>query len=215
MRMKLFLDIETLPAPGDKIEIIKQFWEDSRKKNGGKEIKGTNDFDTFFRNTSFQGEFGRILCIAYAIDDAPAEFIAGDEKEIVRKFWGIAKDASLFIGHNVMDFDLKFIYKRSVILGVRPSRELNFARYRNTPIFDTMHEWEKWGGRGVSLHRLSIALGFASPKEEGIDGSKVYDFYLAGKVDDICKYCKRDVEATRRVYNAMTFNTQTEQQNLI
>ncbi|MCL5410821.1 MAG: hypothetical protein M1324_03120, partial [Patescibacteria group bacterium] len=104
--MKLFLDIETLPAPGDKMDLIRQFWNDSRKKNGGKEaIKGVNDFDTFFRNTSFQGEFGRICCIGYAIDNQPADCLFGDEKEILQKFWAIAKDADLFIGHNVMDFD--------------------------------------------------------------------------------------------------------------
>ena len=205
--MKLFLDIETLPAPGEKMELLKSFWEDSRKKNGGKIIPNINDFDTFFRNTSFQGEFGRILCIGYAIDNEPADCISGDEKEMLRKFWGLAKDANLFIGHNVMDFDLKFIYKRSVILNVRPSRDLSFARYRNNPIFDTMHEWEKWSGKGTGLHRLTLAMGLASPKEEGIDGSKVYDYFLAGKTNEIFEYCKRDVEATRKVYNRITFNT--------
>ena len=204
--MKLFFDIETLPAPGDKIELLKKFWEESRKKNNSKELKGINDFDTYFRNTSFQAEFGRIFCIGYAIDDEQSDCLSGDEKEILQKFWGLVKDASLFIGHNIMEFDLKFIYKRSIILRVKPSRELNFARYRNDPIFDTMKEWEKWGSNGASLHRLSLALGLASPKEEGIDGGKVYDYFLAGKGDEIIKYCKRDVDATRAVYNRMTFN---------
>ncbi|MCL5410603.1 MAG: ribonuclease H-like domain-containing protein [Patescibacteria group bacterium] len=203
---KLFLDIETLPAPGDKMDLIKSFWEDSRKKNGSKLIKGVNDFDTFFRNTSFQGEFGRICCIGYAVDNNSADCLVEDEKEMLEKFWQIAKDADLFIGHNVMDFDLRFIYKRSIVLGVRPTRDLSFARYRNNPIFDTMCEWEKWGSRGTSLHKLSIALGIASPKEEGIDGSKVYDYFLAGKLDEIAEYCKRDVDATRKVYKRMVFD---------
>ena len=203
--MKLFLDIETLPAPEDQVDLIKGFWQDSRKKNKTTEQAGVNDFDTFFRNTSFQGEFGRIFCIGYAIDDQKTASFSGDEAEILRQFWDLAKGADLFIGHNVFDFDLKFIYKRSIILGVKPSRELNFARYRHDPIFDTMFEWEKWSGRGVGLHRLSLALGLASPKEEGIDGSKVYDHFLAGKGDDIIKYCMRDVEATRAVYKKMTF----------
>ena len=208
--MKLFLDIETLPAPGEKMDILKEFWQDSRKKNGGKITQAVNDFDTYFRNTSFQGEFGRIFCIGYAVDNKPAECLLGDEKKILQKFWGIAKDADLFIGHNVMDFDLKFIYKRSIILSVQPSRNLSFARYRNNPIFDTMHEWEKWSGKGTGLHRLSLALDLASPKEEGIDGSKVYDYFLAGKGDEICKYCKRDVEATRKVYNKITFASEKD-----
>ena len=56
------------------------------------------------------------------------------------------------VGHNIYNFDLPFIYKRSVVRGVRPSIELNFARYRNQPIYDTMCEWEKWNLRHVASH---------------------------------------------------------------
>jgi predicted PolB exonuclease-like 3'-5' exonuclease len=70
-----------------------------------------------------------------------------------------------------------------------------------------MKEWEKWGAQGVSLHKLSLCLGCVSPKEKGIDGSKVYDYFLAGKGDEIAEYCKRDVDATREVYKKMTFNS--------
>jgi len=204
--MKLFLDIETLPVAGEQLPIVKQLYEEAKKKN----VKGWKasemNFDTFMRNTSFQGEFGRIFCIGYAVDDQEVDCLAGDEKEILRKFWNIAKDANQFIGHNIMEFDLRFIYKRSCILGVKPSRDLSFARYRSDPIFDTMKEWEKWGAQGASLHKLSIALGIASPKEEGIDGSQVYDYFLAGKGQEIIEYCKRDVEATRSVYKKITFS---------
>jgi len=204
---RLFFDIETLPAEGKDVEIVKQLWEDAKKKSANSEKKTENTFDNFFRNTSFQGEFGRILCIGYAVEGEPVQCLSGDEKEILKDFWEIAKDADLFIGHNIMEFDLRFIYKRSIIHNIKPSRELNFARYRNNPIYDTMKEWEKWGAIGTSLHKLSICLGVTSPKEAGIDGSKVYDFYLDGKAEEIYKYCKRDVEATRSVYERMTFMT--------
>lgn len=204
---KLFFDIETIPAEGDKIELIRSFWQDMRHKLGATNTKVESDFEQFYRNTSFQGEFGRIICIGYAIDDEKTDCLVGDEKEILRKFWALAKDATHFIGHNIMEFDFRFIYKRSVIHNIRPSRELSFARYRSDPIFDTMKEWEKWGAQGTSLHKLSIALGITSPKEEGIDGSKVYDYFLAGKVDEIAEYCKRDVTATREVYKRMTFQS--------
>jgi len=203
--MKLFLDIETLPVAGDQLPIIKEFYEEAKKKRAKDQKSTVSNFDNYMRNTSFQGEFGRIFCIGYAVDDQEVDCLSGDEKEILQKFWGIAKDANTFIGHNIMEFDLRFIYKRSIILGVRPSRDLSFARYRSEPIFDTMKEWEKWGAQGASLHKLSIALGIASPKEEGIDGSKVYDYFLAGKGEEIIRYCKRDVEATRAIYKRMTF----------
>jgi len=208
---KLFLDIETLPANGDQMPIIKDLFEEYKKKNGKNKIPNqvrddNTSFDSYFRSTSFSGEFGRILCIGYAINDQETKCLVGDEKKMLEDFWQIAKDADQFIGHNVMDFDLRFIYKRSIISGVKPSRDLSFARYRSDPIFDTMKEWEKWGAQGVSLHKLALALDIESSKSDGIDGSKVYDYFLLGKVDDIYKYCKRDVEVTRKIYNRMKFN---------
>ncbi|MCX6812772.1 MAG: ribonuclease H-like domain-containing protein [Candidatus Berkelbacteria bacterium] len=212
---KLYLDIETLPASGEQMAIIKNFYEEAKKKkalNGtgnGSSRQNQNEatsFDNYFRGTSFSGEFGRIFCIGYAVDDQPAECLSGTEKEILTKFWEIARDASLFIGHNVMDFDMRFIYKRSIVNNIKPTQDLSFARYRSNPIFDTMKEWEKWGAIGASLHKLSIALGIASPKEEGIDGSQVYDFFLAGKTAEIVEYCIRDVEATRKIYKRITFS---------
>ena len=42
--------------------------------------------------------------------------------------------------------------------------------------------------------------------EDGeIDGSQVFDFFLAGKYKEIYEYCKRDVQLTRQVYNRMLF----------
>ena len=109
-----------------------------------------------------------------------------------------------FIGHNVMDFDLRFIYQRSIIHRVKPAYELNFARYRNYPIYDTMKEWVKWSNSAVGLEKIALALGIPTPKD-GIDGSQVYEFYKQGKANDILEYCKRDVEATRSVFKRMNF----------
>ena len=107
-----------------------------------------------------------------------------------------------------MDFDLRFIFKRSIVNGIKPvSKHLNlsFARYKSFPIFDTMREWEKWSNSYISLDTLAKVLGLESSKDGGIDGSQVYDFYLAGKHDEIYEYCKRDVELTRKVYRRMRF----------
>jgi len=185
------------------MQIIKNFYEEIKKKVGKKPLEKT--FDEYYRNTSFSAEFGRVFCIGYAIDNAPAECLVGSEKEMLEKFWQIARDAELFIGHNILEFDLRFIYKRSIINRVKPTADLSFARYRKSPIFDTMKEWEKWGSIGIGLHKLAIALGLESPKDGDIDGSKVYDFFLAGKSEEIVKYCKRDVEATRKIYNRINF----------
>lgn len=210
---KLFLDIETLPAEESKMKTLRLLFD---KKNPEFDQE---KFDDFVTKTNFDGAFGRILCIGYALDDEPAQnfYNENNEKETVRQFWELVSSISIeprntqypdygvqFIGHNVMDFDLRFIYQRSIVLGVLPSYELNFARYRGYPIYDTMKEWVKWSNSSIGLEFLALALGVPSPKD-GIDGSQVAQFFADGKVNDILEYCKRDVETTRAVYRKMNF----------
>lgn len=198
MTQRLFLDIETLPASEEAYATLKKL---HAKKN-----KGEENFDDYVAKTSFDGAFGRILCIGYAVDDDEVDVLYNDndEKETLRQFWELAKNTDQFIGHNVMEFDLRFIYQRSIVNNVMPSVDLNFARYRSFPIFDTMKEWVRWGMGTVGLEHLALALGIPTPKD-GIDGSQVWDFYKKGKVQDILDYCKRDVETTRAVFKRMVF----------
>jgi len=207
----LFLDLETVPADEDKRETLAYLYErrveKKRKKAGEGDASAaldTEDFEQFLLSTSFDGAFGRILCIGYAFDDGPVEALAGDEGEMLVRFWELARDVELFVGHNIMEFDLPFIYQRSVVCGVRPSVKLSFARYRSSPIYDTMKEWVQWGRHSVGLEHLALALGVPTPKE-GIDGSQVFEFYKAGKLDEIVAYCKRDVATTRAVYKRIRF----------
>jgi len=101
---------------------------------------------------------------------------------------------------------LRFIYQRSVILGVKPSKDLNFARYRNFPIYDIMCEWSKWNLQNkISLHALSKVLGIPSPKEGEIEGKDVAKAYQDGRIKEICQYCEKDVETTRKIYKKMIF----------
>jgi len=211
--VKLFLDIETLPGneslkeeiadriapPGNmtKEETIKK-WEENTKP-----LKVEEEY----RNTALKGEYGRILCIGYIkeTDSGITQgVITGSEPEILEKFWDVAKDVNLFIGYNILDFDLKFIIQRSIIHKVKPSQEFDFARYRSYPIYDVMHEWAMWSRDTVGLDTLTKALGFESPKTE-LDGSKVYDYHKAGRDQEIYDYCMRDVEATRKIYKRMNF----------
>ena len=50
---------------------------------------------------------------------------------------------------------------------------------------------------------MAKAFGVQSPKEAGVDGSKVGELYAAGKYDIISEYCLRDVKATWELYVAM------------
>ena len=99
---------------------------------------------------------------------------------------------------------MRFLYQRSVIHRIKPSREISFARYHSEPVFDTMQEWSKWGREHISLDLLARALQIPSPKDS-LDGSKVYPYFRAGRLPEICDYCSRDVETVRQVYRRLTF----------
>jgi len=201
---KLFFDIETLPADESKFEMLKRIYEKKKKKLSpfGQKI-GT--FEDFIESTGLDGTFGRIFCISYAINDGPISCLAGNEVEIIKKFWEKAQDIDLFVGFNILDFDLRFLYQRSIILGIKPSRNLPFSRYRSEPIFDVMYEWSKWSTQNkVSLDSLAQVLGIPSSKKE-LEGSKVYEYYKKGKYSEIRAYCNADVEVLRRIYKRMMF----------
>lgn len=217
----LFLDIETLPADIENEETLRSL-EHLHKKYTSKATKKeeVQSFEDFLVQTSFDGGFGRILCIALAVNDDEVKCYCSDEKgkwdekKVLENFWKIAGQCDMFVGHNLIEFDMRFIWQRSVLLGVKPSwqeedqrapKYLSFAKYRSFPMFDTKQEWLKWSFGGKShLEHIALALGLPTPKD-GIDGSQVADFYRRGEVQKICDYCKRDVETTRAVYNKMVF----------
>jgi predicted PolB exonuclease-like 3'-5' exonuclease len=227
---KLYFDIETLPATEESHKTLRYLYDRRQSKVDPDSERGQETFEEYLSQTSFDGAFGRVLVIAYAINDEPPKFICNpdNEKKTLEEFWQVASKIDVFVGHNIMDFDLRFILQRSAILGVKPTwnkfeipgkkpweldKFLSFARYRNNPIFDTMHEWSNWSRPNVGLEHIALAMNIPTPKD-GIDGSEVAAFYEAGKVKEICDYCVRDVETTRAVYKRMTFESLPTPQTL-
>ena len=196
---KLFLDIETIPAHKDHHNVLRGIYE--------KKSMQEKDFEKYLAQTSFDGGFGRIACISYTINDDIVKTLCGDEKKILQDFWKVAETIDLFVGFNLMDFDLRFIYQRSIVLGIKPTREISFIRYRSSPIYDVMREWAKWDMQDkISLDTLAKVLGFPSSKGGAIEGKDVAKAFKDGRIKEICEYCEKDVELTRKIYKKMTFS---------
>jgi len=193
MQRILFFDIETVPT---------EHGFKHGKPRGPEEPE-----EQYIKRLSLSALTARVLCIGYALEpppDAPVEILSGEEAVILKEFWGLVERADLYVGHNVLDFDLKFIVQRSTINRVKPSREIPFARFRNAPVFDTMQEWTRWGREGAGLEALALALGLASPKD-GMDGSQVYPAFVEGRAQAIYDYCRGDVDTVRRVFRRLRF----------
>src|SRR5262245_52990227 len=190
-----YFDIETVPT------------DQALSENGLLEAQIKIDEAELIKKLSLSAATAKIICLCYAVEPSltnGVEVLQGEETDIIKNFWKLAADCTLFVGHNILDFDLRFIYQRSVIHQIKPSRDIPFTRFRNAPIYDTMQEWSKWGREHVSLDSLSKALGIPSPKEH-LDGSKVFPYYRAGKLPEIIDYCKRDVASVRQAYRRLTF----------
>jgi predicted PolB exonuclease-like 3'-5' exonuclease len=210
MVKRFFVDIETLPP-------------DKNDADGSVRAEIADYSDEDFRRLALDGDFGRVLTIGLIVEHEEQVIHRGlfgrerqtmmfhlDEARTLRGFWKLLGSFNvrhdLVVGHNLFDFDLPFLYKRSVVQRVRPSVEFPFTRYRSQPIFDTMHQWNKWSPRKfISLDRLAKVLGLESSKGQGIDGSRVYDKFCAGCHEEIADYCMRDVELVRQIYYRMSF----------
>lgn len=218
--MNLYLDTETLPTENPDViaELSKDIchpgniskpetiaaWEKDKKPGLVEEA---------MRKTALDGGLGRLLCIGYAIEGETTTFhiapTAADELKALQDFYtavGAIRGITTIIGHNV-GWDLRFLFQRSAVHGIKPPAFLMKAMQAkpwSAEIADTMNLWNPNPQGKVSLDRLCKALGIESSKGE-LDGSKVYDFFKAGRLAEIARYCMGDVQAVRAIHKRLTF----------
>jgi hypothetical protein len=181
-------------------------WEERFRAEKAIEVAEAN-----WRKTSFDGGAGQVVCIGFALDGSPATAYFGmDETKLLQDFFcwltdiRSIHDRPVFIGHNHAAFDLRFLFHRAVINGVKPPIWLpNNARPWDDCIYDTMVQWAGHGNR-ISMDNLCKALGIPG-KPDDIDGSRVWDFVRDGRIDEVAEYCRGDVQRTREIYKRMTF----------
>ncbi len=169
---------------------------------------------------------GRVLCIAVQVGPIPKLEFAGaqlgesehvfgidadgveqDEKQTLAAFLhfmkGFDPEMDEIVGHNLIGFDLPFIFQRCLAQGLAAQPFVNLSDFNVRGVFDTMHQWWLGAKRNVSLDDLAWALGLESSKTAEVEGSKVFDLYAAGKLAAIREYNLNDVRLTRQVYERM------------
>ncbi len=217
--MKVVLDIETIPAPREAWARLAGITLLDRQEPAGdlfaqaEQDQSRQAHDDLYAKSAFDGTYARIVCIGalFLGDDleprGATSWYGVNEKELLQKFWQrMAKERpQLWITHNGLGFDLPFIKKRSVIHQVRPPFELNLARFRTEPIYDTMAIWSNWDTRGwVKLDTLARALGVETKSGSG---DQVLSMWERGEGQAIAEYCLHDTYVTYACYCRMTFRT--------
>jgi hypothetical protein len=182
---------------------------DALKEGAAKEI------DQAVRKTALDGSFGRVCVVGLAIDDEPVQTFASDNDEVsVLLALNLALDKCLrelhtiqFCGHNIVQFDIRFLMQRYIVHGIKPSRVLmrvaDSKPWDQAKVYDTMVQWAGTGGR-ISLDKLCRVLSIPTSKGD-ITGATVFDAVQAGRIHDVADYCAKDVEVTRRIYRRMNF----------
>jgi DNA polymerase elongation subunit (family B) len=154
--------------------------------------------------TSFDPGFGHICTIGYAVGDGLIESLHATtvtgERYIIETFFDALPKMGMacFIGHNIANFDLRFVLCRAIVLGIRiPTIIPRDIKPWSQDIFDTMTAWA--GVRKtISLDKLCEAFGL--PCKGDFDGSMVAQAWANGEHERIAEYCKRDVEAVRQIH---------------
>ena len=213
----LYLDIETIPTQSPEIreaiaqnitppanmkkaETIAQ-WEANEKQKAVEEA---------IAKTALDGAYGSICCIGCTIDDETVySYSMPDfsEADLIDQ-WLLEVQEQVphwatptIVGHNVVTFDIRFIWQRAIILGVRmPKWFPRDPKPWGFETFDTMTAFA--GQRGtIGLDRLCQVLGIEGKGD--VDGSMIGQMYAEGRHEEIAAYCRADVERTRAVHKRM------------
>jgi DNA polymerase elongation subunit (family B) len=131
-----------------------------------------------------------------------------EEKEMLEKFWELAELYDEFISFNGRGFDVPFLMLRSAINKVKPSKNLLSNRYLGSQSYNAKHidlydQFSFYGAsrKKLSLHLCSRAFGIKSPKADGITGDDVGRLFKENKFEDIARYNKNDLIATKELFD--------------
>ena len=135
-----------------------------------------------------------------------------DEADLIRRFFdGIEKYAPTLVTWNGGGFDLPVLHYRSLVHSIAAprywdtgdlDRDFKWNNYisrfhwRHTDLMDVLAGYQPRAS--APLDDIAQMLGL--PGKLGMDGSKVWDAYQAGKLGEIRDYCETDVLNTYLVY---------------
>lgn len=205
---KIFIDIETIPGENkieeDKISAPANYKDPVKIAAYIEEKVGE-----LYLKQSLDPLLGEILCIGIAIDDNPVDVIMkGTTKDNILALRDYLKNAmpdkeliiAEWIGHNIAKFDVPFI-GLNILKYVKEFAHLFPTNSKDRSIVD-LADLCSFGvyGQYVSFDKACKFFLNDSPKHE-LDGSKVYQYYLEGRLQEIAEYCADDVEYSRRLYN--------------
>jgi len=226
------MDIETLALPGFRERVGPKLEKELRLGNMRLEQQEryfediAAEEERVYQLGSLNATSGRVLSIAVHVGAIPGFEIEGlvksqsehvfgidksgceqEEDRALRDFLALMSDFDCeqdeIVGHNIVGFDLPFIFQRCLANNIAARPFVNLGEYNVRGVYDTMRGWWLGGRQRVGLDDIAWALGLESSKTASVEGSKVFDLYQAGRLAEIREYNLNDVRVTRKVYERM------------
>lgn len=235
--MNIYLDIETLPNAEMYTELLMVWTKDPDSPIKWSEIKDTSRDKKAVAKTALSGSLGRTYMIGFAVDDGPPTYFRVEnakeiffkpeyrerEKEMLLSFFDFLNTESarlrgtpdkgsveelVFVGHNVIDFDLRFLWQRSVMLDIPCPHVIRSALNTRYPrnCYDTMREWSGFRAM-VSLEQLCGESGIKYGGDAELGGADLFNEFLYGDDRHIASKNMQDVTAARTLYKRMSGRT--------
>lgn len=205
--MNIFLDTET--GPSTRAEIAAHIVRKHCPKDPADNVKSVKDAASELSKTSL-GLFGELWVVSVAVDiEDPVTLVrsataANGEADLVQAVADHIGGMDLIrlrhlVAHNA-PFDNDRLRHSAMRHGIRLPRQVAAQGLKpwdkSNPWFCTM---QAWGSRNTSLNDICLDLGVPLLKGD-IDGSKVWDYICAGRIDEVAAYCADDVRRVRAVY---------------
>lgn len=223
LKSMLFIDIETTSGFKGYSEFCKarpnavSHWSKKCQqiRNGGEHVE-KDDQELYLHVSALYPEFGKIRVISIGqiqFEDQSNQTISkiksfyGDsEEDILKEFLGTmqsifnAKPEIKIIGHNIKNFDIPYIIKRSIINNVSIPHQFQLQKKKpwENCLLDTYDIWKFAGWNSASLDLICETLGLDSPKEI-MHAIETTEEYWNGNLEKIKEYCEGDVKATMNV----------------
>ena len=221
----LFLDVECVsgsPSYAEMNSTMRELWQykaPGAMRRYGEEFTEEEFAESYTEKAGIFAEFGKIVCISvgavYRGRDRRLKirlksFANRDEKQLLTDFNAMLDQyytdttAQFLCGHNIKEFDVPYICRRTIINGLRLPAMLNVVDkkpWETKHLLDTMSLWKFGEYRGAaSLKLLAGVFGFPTPKDD-IDGSDVGRvFWREDDLQRIATYCEKDVLATAQLF---------------
>lgn len=155
--------------------------------------------DAWRKQSALDWRLGQIICLGVAVNGVVTVSSQMTEAKLLAAWWGNLDDYSDFqvAGFGIRSFDLPWLYGRSAVHGIQPSRILSENRYHHHKVVDWQDVLSSYGGMSLTGWTLGAYADLFQlehrPNGTGVD---VGAWAQARDWANIVTHCEADLRTT-------------------